>query len=312
MRFPTSIISSSICLVVLATTSSIRAGWIRPSVTNLCKAKRAISLRTGSKQERMIASGVSSTMISTPVAASIALIFLPSRPMILPFTSSDSMLKTDTQFSTASSVPTLWMVLMIIFLASCCAVNLASSIVSWMCDIACVLASAFKPSISWFLASSVDKPAITSSCWRWLLCNLSTSDCFLSKVSILALYSIVFASKSSLIFLALDNSFEICDSLSRILFSTSAIFWSRDRITCSCSDFNSINFSFAWSILSFLMFSASRLASFKMEAASFFAFLIKLEMLLFSIILANPKPPAIPTIPEIIIVKMSIVVKIYI
>ena len=47
-------ISSSICLVVLATTSSILAGWIRPSVTNLCKDKRAISLLTGSKQERML------------------------------------------------------------------------------------------------------------------------------------------------------------------------------------------------------------------------------------------------------------------
>jgi hypothetical protein len=74
--------------------------------------KRAISLRTGSKQER-IASGVSSTMISTPVAASKALMFLP-RPIILPLTSSDSMLKTDTQFSTASSVP-LFIVFMMIF-----------------------------------------------------------------------------------------------------------------------------------------------------------------------------------------------------
>ena len=92
---------------------------MRPSVTNLCKAKRAISLLTGSKQDKIIASGVSSTIISTPVAASIALIFLPSRPIILPFTSSDSILNTETQFSTASSVPTLWMVLIIIYLASC-------------------------------------------------------------------------------------------------------------------------------------------------------------------------------------------------
>jgi len=81
----------------------------------LCKARRAISLRTGSKQESIIASGVSSTMISTPVAASSALMFLPSLPIILPLTSSDSMLKTETQFSTASSVPTLCMVFMIIF-----------------------------------------------------------------------------------------------------------------------------------------------------------------------------------------------------
>ena len=54
----------------------------------------------------MIASGVSSTIISTPVAASKALMFLPSLPIILPLTSSDSRLNTDTQFSTACSTPT--------------------------------------------------------------------------------------------------------------------------------------------------------------------------------------------------------------
>ena len=52
-----------------------------------------------------MASGVSSTIISTPVAASIARMFLPSLPMIRPFTSSESKLKTETQFSIDSSVP---------------------------------------------------------------------------------------------------------------------------------------------------------------------------------------------------------------
>jgi len=58
------------------------------------------------KQDKIIASGVSSTIISTPVAASRALMFRPSLPIIRPLTSSDSMLNTDTQLSTASSVPT--------------------------------------------------------------------------------------------------------------------------------------------------------------------------------------------------------------
>ena len=57
-----------------------------------------------------MASGVSSTMISTPVAASMARILRPSLPMIRPLTSSESILKTETQFSTASSVPMRWMV----------------------------------------------------------------------------------------------------------------------------------------------------------------------------------------------------------
>ena len=66
-------------------------------------------------------------MISTPVAASIALMLRPSLPIILPFTSSDSKLKTETQFSTACSTPTLCIVPKTTFLASCSAVNFASS-----------------------------------------------------------------------------------------------------------------------------------------------------------------------------------------
>ena len=54
----------------------------------------------------MIASGVSSTMISMPVAASSARILRPSRPIMRPFTSSLSILKTVTEFSIAASVAT--------------------------------------------------------------------------------------------------------------------------------------------------------------------------------------------------------------
>jgi hypothetical protein len=54
------------------------------------------------QNKRMIASSVSSTMIST-LLLSCALMFRPSRPIILPLTSSDSMLNTDTQFSTCSN-----------------------------------------------------------------------------------------------------------------------------------------------------------------------------------------------------------------
>ncbi|MNY43292.1 hypothetical protein D3C86_1782390 [compost metagenome] len=110
MRSPISTISSSICVRVFATTSSIRAGWIRPSVTKRCKAKRAISRRTGSKPDKIMASGVSSTMISTPVAASKARILRPSRPIIRPLISSFSMLKIETVFSIADSVAVRCMV----------------------------------------------------------------------------------------------------------------------------------------------------------------------------------------------------------
>ncbi len=106
VRLPVSITSLSSCFFTLATTSSIRAGCIRPSATNWCNAKRQTSRRIGSKALITIASGVSSTTISTPVAASNARMFRPSLPIILPLTSSLSIWKTLTEFSIAVSVAT--------------------------------------------------------------------------------------------------------------------------------------------------------------------------------------------------------------
>jgi len=68
----------------------MRAGWIRPSFINISRAIRATCRRIGSKLERIIMPGVSSTMISTPVARCKAWIFRPSLPMIRPFISSSS------------------------------------------------------------------------------------------------------------------------------------------------------------------------------------------------------------------------------
>jgi len=56
--------STSFCALV--TNSSMRAGWMRPSVTSLERAIRAISRRMGRRPERVTESGESSTMISTP------------------------------------------------------------------------------------------------------------------------------------------------------------------------------------------------------------------------------------------------------
>ena len=84
---PISTTCSSSCFLVFSTTSSIRAGCILPSLTNRCNESRAISLLSGSKEDKMMASGVSSTTKSTPVAASMARMFLPSLPMICPLIS---------------------------------------------------------------------------------------------------------------------------------------------------------------------------------------------------------------------------------
>jgi hypothetical protein len=72
---------------------------MRPSTISRSSETRAISRRKGSKPERITASGVSSTMRSTPVAISSARMLRPSRPMMRPFISSDGSITTDTVVS---------------------------------------------------------------------------------------------------------------------------------------------------------------------------------------------------------------------
>ena len=69
----------------------------------------ATSRRYGSKPDRMIAPGVSSTMRSTPVASSSARMLRPSRPMMRPLRSSLGRSTTDTVVSTACSPAQRWM-----------------------------------------------------------------------------------------------------------------------------------------------------------------------------------------------------------
>src|SRR5712692_692139 len=72
------------------------SGWMRPSDINCSSETRAISRRIGLWHEMTTASGVSSMIMSTPVAASIARILRPSRPMMRPFISSLGNANTDT------------------------------------------------------------------------------------------------------------------------------------------------------------------------------------------------------------------------
>ena len=85
---PIWIILAFTSLTVLSYTSSIRPGCILPSLIKVSIVILAISLRSGSNDDKLIASGVSSIIKSTPVTDSIVLIFLPSRPINLPFMSS--------------------------------------------------------------------------------------------------------------------------------------------------------------------------------------------------------------------------------
>ena len=90
-------------------TSSIRAGWIRPSLTSSVKVIRAVSRRTGSKQDSSTDSGVSSIITLTPVTCSKARMLRPSRPMIRPFMSSPGRCTADTTDSEVCSEATRWM-----------------------------------------------------------------------------------------------------------------------------------------------------------------------------------------------------------
>ena len=115
-----------ISLLTFWTISSMRAGWIRPSEIRRLSAVLAISRRMGSKHEMTTASGVSSMMMSTPVSVSRVRMLRPSRPMIRPFISSLGRLTVVTVTSEATSVASLWMVVIRMSRAFLSAASLAS------------------------------------------------------------------------------------------------------------------------------------------------------------------------------------------
>ena len=125
-------------------------------------------------------------MISIPVAASRARILRPSRPMMRPFISSESIWKIVTEFSIAVSVATRWIDWTTILFASLFAVIFASSIISLIYEAAAVLASSLSDSMSLSFASSEERPEIDSSSWRSERISLSNSSLRASFAAICA------------------------------------------------------------------------------------------------------------------------------
>ena len=160
---PVATISASISSWVAATTSSIRAGWMRPSSSSRTSASRATSRRTGSKPDTSTASGVSSTMTSTPVAASNARMLRPSRPITLPFMSSDASGTAATVCSMVAVAASRWMALSTTWVASRWAVCLARSRASLTAPAASSLASRVISATSSRRACSRPMPAARSS-----------------------------------------------------------------------------------------------------------------------------------------------------
>ncbi len=170
---------SSISAFTFSTTSSMRAGWMRPSAISRSMACLAISRRYGSNPDRMIAPGVSSTMRSTPVACSSARMLRPSRPMMRPFRSSLGRSTTETVVSMVCSAALRWMasVMYCRALAPACSRASASSRLTRFA--ASRRASASMCLSSRSLASSVVRPdRRSSSC-----CCAATSCSYLAAAA---------------------------------------------------------------------------------------------------------------------------------
>ena len=160
---PSCFIFCSISTLAFSTISSIRTGWIRPSETNFSNANFAISLLTGSKQDRTTASGVSSIIKSTPVNVSNVLIFLPSRPIMRPFISSEGKLTVATVDSITWSIAHLCITVVKISLAFSFETSLIWFSFSRIKAFASCCKSFFNCSKRRFFASSEDMPDILSS-----------------------------------------------------------------------------------------------------------------------------------------------------
>ena len=204
---------------------------------------RATSRRMGSNPEITTASGVSSIIRSTPVIVSRVLIFLPSRPMILPFISSLGSWTTEIVVSETWSAAQRWIALTTISFAFLSASSLASaSMVLIMTADSCFTSSStiFK---RYSLACSEVKPEIfSSSC---TLCSLSlvTSSFFLFKASSLAFKLCSFLSIASDRFSTFSSFCWIRLSVRWTSFLLSRTSFSSSLRVLSASSFTSRSFS---------------------------------------------------------------------
>ena len=193
----------------------------------MVKATRAISRRTGSKLDRVTASGVSSIIRSTPVACSSALILRPSLPIRRPFISSLGRGTTDTVVSTTTSEA-----LRCIVRESISWDFRSASSFSFIShsrnrrDVSCRI-SVSMASTSCSLASLLDRPEISSSCSSCL--SLSSTIWFRTdsiSFSLLAMprsrWSAPSSLRSSVSFFCISRFSCRCTSERRSRYSVSA------------------------------------------------------------------------------------------
>ena len=145
---------------------------MRPSLTSSVSVIRAVSRRTGSKQDSSTDSGVSSIITLTPVTCSKARMLRPSRPMIRPFMSSPGRCTADTTDSEVCSDATRWMAPTTIICARAAASRADWRSMSRATSTACRLASCSTAATNSALACSAVRPAIRSRVER---CSASIS-----------------------------------------------------------------------------------------------------------------------------------------
>ncbi len=150
-------------ILVFSTTSSMRAGWMRPSARSLRMAWRATSRRMGSKLLTTMVSGVSSTIRSQPVAFSRARMLRPSRPMMRPLRSSLGSCTELTAASLTTSEARRWMAETMVQRAFFWASSAASSSMRRTSLEASMRAVYSSWLTSSSLASSRERPAMSSS-----------------------------------------------------------------------------------------------------------------------------------------------------
>ena len=167
-----------ISLHVLSYISSILPGCILPSFIKFSIVTFAISLLSGSKLESTIVSGVSSIIKSTPVTASIVLIFLPSLPMILPFISSFGKLITDIVASFVTSDAYFCIASVNKFFAFLSTSSFASASLSFIYAAISLVIDSSTCFMTIFLASSLENPEIFSS---FSSCSFKTPSVFSSN-----------------------------------------------------------------------------------------------------------------------------------
>ena len=172
---------------------------MRPSAMSFSRAMRATSRRTGSKLERVMASGVSSMIKSTPVRVSMARMFRPSRPMMRPFISSLGRGTTLMAASLTWSAAQRWMARAMISRADlsasslvCCSNSRIFTAFSWVSSLSRLFS---RYSLAW----STVKLEIFSSMSNWLFFTASAS--FRRSSAFLFFWSIWFSLRS------MDSSF---------------------------------------------------------------------------------------------------------